>query len=74
MTKFIGWFIIDEKSGDFLGYDRKGNQTWLKATKRGVPSGAMQYHNQWETEDEIYYMEERGMWADAARSVQRCWS
>lgn len=73
--RYSGWFLSDGSL--VLGFDRKGHQKLLRATKRGTPSGAFQFNSEKEAWIELGFMQRSGhwpLWSRNAKPVKLEWS
>ena len=73
--RYSGWFLADDLL--VLGLTPKGHETLLKRTKRGIPSGALQFQTEHAARVELTAMKNRSvwpLWTPNARVVRLTWS
>ena len=58
--KYSGWFITD--GAHVLGINRRGHEVLLKRTRRGIPSGALEFDSRSEAEMEIEFQKSYNLW------------
>lgn len=70
-----GWFLSDGNL--ILGMDREGHEKLLRATKRGIPRGAVQFESEDAARRELTFLRRDGdwpLWSEGAKPVRLEWS